>query len=340
MTRLAQLSAELYRALPPENPAFLQVGSIEVARNEVTMRRFQDKVLRGAEASIEVHLLDTPELKALMPLMNVDGLIGGISVPSDGVLEPRRALMGLAQGISRAGVQVQSGTTVTSIEREHGKVVAVVTDKGRIPCDRVIVAVGIWGAAFLEKLDIELPLFPVQHPYQYTEPVAQWRDETREATHPFVRDLDNVTYYRQHGSRMGYGWYSHDPLGADMAALKQAELPYDDKLFKASLGLDLFPFLNDVPISRSINGIFSMTPDGLPLLGPVEAVDGLWLAEAVWVTHAGGIGSVAAEWLLEGHASAVDTQPFDPRRFGQSSFAQLKAQSFALYNDIYQWTEG
>ena len=203
MTRLAQLSAALYRELPPGNPAYCTVGSIEVARDEATMCRFHDKVERGAQAGIVAQIVDVAELKSLMPLMNVEGLIGGVLVPSDGVLDARRALSGLAAEITQADIEIRSGTTVTGIEMAHGKVVGVATDKGFVACDRVIVAVGIWGATFMKALGVEIPLFPVQHPYLYTEPLAEWRDEAREATHPFVRDLDHVAYYRQHGKRMG-----------------------------------------------------------------------------------------------------------------------------------------
>jgi glycine/D-amino acid oxidase-like deaminating enzyme len=121
------------------------------------------------------------------------------------------------------------------------------------------------------------------------------------------------------------------------AACLRAELPFDNAVFNSGLKLDLFPFLEHTPVAKRLNGIFSMTADGLPLLGPHEAFAGLWLAEAAWVTHAGGLGRVAAELLLEGRSTIVDAQPFDANRFAGSDLRSLRAQSLALYRDIYHW---
>lgn len=337
MTKLAQCSADLYRRLPKENSAYSQVGSIEVARNDATLRRFHDKLRRGDAAGIDAKLIDVRELKAMMPLMNVDRLAGAVYVPSDGVLDARRALAGIAAEVVSAGIEIRQRTTVTSIEIVAGKVTAVVTDRGRIACERVVVAVGIWGAEFTKALGVSLPLFPVQHPYVYTEPLQAWRGETCEAVYPLVRDLDHVVYYRQHGERMGYGWYSHTPLTVDMNERKHAELPFIDAAFNESLNLELFPFLKSMTVSHRLNGIFSMTPDGAPLLGPLDGFDGLWLAQAVWVTHAGGVGKVMAEWLHEGCGTFVDTAPFDCNRFANDDLDVQRDRSLALYNDIYHW---
>jgi glycine/D-amino acid oxidase-like deaminating enzyme len=337
MTKLAQISAALYASLPADNPAYSAVGSIEVARDEATMRRFRDKVRRGKEAGIDAQILDAQGIKRLMPLMNVDGLLGGVFVPGDGVVDARRALSGLAAEVTRAGVDIRDRTTVIDVEMKAGKVSAVLTDRGRIECERVVVAVGVWGAELMKKLGVDLPLVPVQHPYIYTEPLPEWQGETKEAAHPLVRDLDNVIYYRQHGERIGYGWYSHAPLAADMGNLQRAELPYDVAVFDESLDLSLFPFLEKTPVASRLNGIFSMTPDAFPLLGPLDGFDGLWLAEAVWVTHAGGIGKVAAELLLDGHSTTIDARQLDANRFATLSRSQARDRSLELYNDIYRW---
>jgi glycine/D-amino acid oxidase-like deaminating enzyme len=225
MTELARLSVGLYSALPSDQPAFCRVGSIEVARDEAMLRRFQDKVQRGARADIEARIVGAQDLEKLVPNMDVQGLLGGLYVASDGVLDARRALHGLTHEIVRSGIEIRDLTTVRAIETTAGKVVAVVTDKGRIECERVIVAVGIWGADLMKGLGVELPLFPVQHPYVYTEPLSDWRGETRESAQPFVRDIDNVVYYRQHKERMGYGWYSHEPLTFDMGGLLTGRTP-------------------------------------------------------------------------------------------------------------------
>ncbi len=336
MTRLASHSADLYSRLPAENPAYTQVGSIEVARDEARMRQFKDKIQRGKDANIEASLLSTDEIKEMVPMINADSLVGGLFVPGDGVLNARSALSGIVAEAMKSGIEFKENTSMTGVEVDDGKVVAVTTDKGRIECKRLIIAVGIWGASLLQELGIELPLFPVQHPYIYTSPMAELAETQVDATFPLVRDLDNVAYFRQHGTRMGYGWYEHAPLTADTAKMMKADLPYDDSVFNKSCDLNLFPFVENTPVETQLNGVFSMTPDGAPLLGEVEGFSGLWLSEAVWVTHAGGIGKVMADLLLDGK-SDIDVTGFNANRYKREDVAKLREQSLNLYNDIYAW---
>ena len=337
MTELAKRSAHLYRTTPAEHPAYSAVGSVEVARGEMAIRRFEDKVKRGTAAGLSARLLERVDLSALLPDMDTRGLAAGIFAPDDGVLDARRALVGIAERVRNAGIAIHEQTEVHRIVVERGKVTGVETSLGRINCSRVLVAVGIWGAIFLDSLDVKLPLFPVQHPYLYTEPLPSLAKTEVEASLPFVRDLDHLTYFRQHGQGYGYGWYNHPPLLAEMLRQPSSELPYRADVFDPTRRLELFPFLKDAPVRRRLNGIFSMTPDGLPLLGCLRSVEGLWVAEAVWVAHAGGVGQVMAELLLDGRTDIVDQALFDAGRFSGESLSSACRRSLSLYNDIYQW---
>lgn len=337
LTALARRSVALYSEVPHARPAFSPVGSIEVARNEATMRRFADKLRRGEQAGIAAQLLTPRDIERLMPLVDASGLVGGVFVPGDGVLDARRALRGLADEIRAAGVPIREGTAVRGFVRKGGRLAAVQTETGAIACGRAVVAAGLWGASLLQAADIALPLHPVQHPYLTTEPLAALRGRTEEASLPLVRDLDHLTYYRQHGECMGYGWYNHAPLAADATRMATAELPYPEDAFQAALRLDLLPVLRETPVRHRLNGVFSMTPDGLPLLGPLRQLPGLWSAEAVWVTHAGGVAEVMADLLLAGRTSLLDASRLDANRFASLDGAAGQDRSLRLYNDIYHW---
>ena len=103
-----------------------------------------------------------------------------------------------------------------------------------------------------------------------------------------------------------------------------------------SVTYDLFPFLKDTPLSHRLNGVFSMTPDGGPLLGEVKGRPGLWLAEAVWVTHSGGVAQAVAELLL-GREPSFAIAEFQPGRFAVLSHEAARQASLDLYNNIYHW---
>lgn len=339
MTGFATESIALYTHFGALEQVFTDAGSIEVARKEETMNLLRRKVARATESGIEASVITPEEVSSLVPLIDASDLIGGLYVPSDGVLDARATLRVFHDLFQEAKVDIRSGVTVTGIVQREGEVMAVQTDHGPINCAEIVVAAGIWGADLLGRAGVTLPLFPVQHPYTYTEPLAEWEGETHPSAHPLVRDIETLTYYRQHQDRMGYGWYAHQPVHQDMSNLWASELPYDDDLFGAAPAPELFPALASAKTSHQLNGIFSMTPDGLPLVGPDEYLHGLWLAEAIWVTHAGGVGRFVAD-MIAGRPVDEDTAAaMSPKRFqGHDVDSELhKASALSLYNDIYHW---
>lgn len=336
MSALADYTAQLFARLPADQPALTRVGSVEVARDRGRMRQLAHKVARAAENGMEARLVSPKELGELVPYMNTASVVGGILIPDDGVLDARRALIALHDEAARKGVAFQEETTVTGFETEGNRVTGIRTQEGVISCERVVVAVGIWGATLMETLGIELPLFPVQHPYVYTVPLEMLAGATQEAAHPMVRDLDHVFYLREHGDRLGYGWYNHQPLPVDAGQLTKADMAFPELGFMDSVTYDLFPFLKDTPLNHRLNGVFSMTPDGGPLLGEIEGRPGLWLAEAVWVTHSGGVGQAMAELLL-GREPSFGVAEFQPGRFATLPHEAARQASLDLYNNIYHW---
>ena len=194
---------------------------------------------------------------------------------------------------------------------------------------------GIWAVA-LETLGIYFPLVAVQHPYVFTEPQPLLSAIAGKAARPLVRDVDNSLYLREHGDRLGFGWYNHPVLTADPSVMTRADLPFPDRGFSEYVDWELFPFLENASFSRRLNGLFSMTPDGDPMVGQIAGWDGLWVAEAVYVTHAGGVGKMVADQLL-GRASAFDDAKLQLGRFHERDREAERRRSLALYNQYYDW---
>ena len=100
-------------------------------------------------------------------------------------------------------------------------------------------------------------------------------------------------YFRQHADCYGIGSYQHEPLLVDpddIVSHEEAEttpalMKFTPQHFKAAHAdaIDLLPPLRDVDLPYRINGMFSFTPDGMPLMGESPAVRGFWVAEAVWI---------------------------------------------------------
>ena len=155
-----------------------------------------------------------------------------------------------------------------------------------------------------------IPLTPAVHQMIDVGPVPHFKDTKGTIEFPIVRDMDTNMYERQDGSGLEIGSYAHRPILHDPeeipsneeAALSPTEFPFTEKDFEQQMedALELIPdVLNDesVGIKYAINGLLSLTPDGLPLLGETPEVKGLWSAAAVWVKEGPGVGRAVAEWM-------------------------------------------
>ncbi len=150
------------------------------------------------------------------------------------------------------------------------------------------------------------------------------------------------------GERYGIGSYLHEPLlfeSADIPPHRAAKdepalRPFTPEHFERALDCarELLPALDGATLERRINGMFSFTPDGMPLLGPSPQVAGLWLAAAVWITHAGGVGKAVAEWMVEGEPEwdlrEADLSRFHPHQLARSYVRERSAQQYREVYDV------
>ena len=156
---------------------------------------------------------------------------------------------------------------------------------------------------------------------------------------PILRDQDNAMYYRTHGDSYGIGSYNHEPIVPDPQELggndpdgeqgsvhefteRHMNTPtHPDRPHKAARQAsdELLPATEGKELEFRYNGMFAESPNGLPVMGPVEEYDGLWTAAAIWVTHAGGAGKALAEWMVNG-VPRLDDGPIDLARCDVNRF--------------------
>src|SRR5207244_6278764 len=171
-----------------------------------------------------------------------------------------------------------------------------------------------------------IPLTPAVHQMISVGPIPLFEQTPGEISFPIVRDVDTNMYERQNGSDMEVGSYAHRPIllepdqipSIGEAALSPTELPFTSEDFDPQLehALELMPEILTVEgagIRHSINGLLSLTPDGMPLLGEKE-VGHVWSVSAMWIKEAAGIARAVAEWVTDG-ASEVDLHGADVSRF-------------------------
>ena len=348
MAALASYGVRRYSELSADGePGFYRVGSIEVA---ATPERWQDlKRKAGIAASwgVEAHLISPAECADKSPLLDPGRVYGGLYVPSDGIAKGVRISAAAAGEAMSRGAKFYGETEVLDIEVENGRVEAVVTSRGRIETETVLSCAGMWGPRIGRMAGASVPLLtPMQHQYVWTTEVPGLEGSSGESDHVILRHQDNAMYFRQHGERYGVGSYKHRSMPISSDDIRRHgdsdEMPsimdFTPEDFEGPWqeARRLLPALGGTEIEKGINGLFSFTADGGSLLGPSKAVEGFWMAEAIWVTHAAGAAKAVAEWMVGG-APEVDLAAADVNRFEAHAHspAYVRARSSQSFQEVY-----
>ena len=352
MCRIAQDSVALYDSLDVDGePVWFGVGGLEVA---TTPERIEELKRRQGFARSwgldDTELLSPEECGERSPLLDPSRVLGGYWVPSDGAGNGVKIVEALARRSRAAGVRFEGGVTVTGFDTTGGRIHAVETSTGRIECERVLLCAGLWGPTVGAMAGVPIPLVAVQHQLVWTDPVPELAGLAGTwAQHPIVRHQDMSLYYRQREDHYGVGNYRHEPIvtpqdriRAPGGAMQPSLMPFtpDDFDLCERETERLFPALagriRPSDPARSINGMFSFTPDAGSVVGESADVRGLWLCEAIWVTHAAGMARQAVEWMVEGEPS-YDLAEADANRFYpfQTTAPYVVERGKQQYREVY-----
>lgn len=355
MTMFAKYTVEKFLGLEKDGETcFNQVGGLEIATTLPRMEELKRKHGLASSWGIEAWLVTAERCLELYPLLNADMVLGGLHIPGDGLAHAARAVQLLMARTRDAGVRYKGSTLVTGIEQADGVVTGVTTETATIPADIVVSCAGFWGAEVGAMAGLAIPLLPMAHQYVKTTavPAHRCRDYSSRSAHlPILRHQDRDLYFREHGERYGIGYYGHRPMPIAASALgptsrdvTELEMPSRLEFTRPDfeeawkLSRELLPALGDSEIEDGFNGIFSFTPDGGPLVGQSPTVDGLYVAEAVWVTHSAGVARALAEVLTTGK-SRIDLAECELGRFEQVQLtpqyvSETCQQSFVEVYDI------
>ncbi len=347
MTALTVESVRQYKELG----VFTQSGGIEVARTPERMQELTRRMASAKSWGIEPVSLITPvEVKKLVPYINEQIILGGFSTPGVGVVDSLRAgTLMREKGVGSGAVHVAANTEVTGIDVKAGRVSCVRTNAGDIEVENVVVCCGVWSPRVGLMAGAHIPLTPAVHQMIDVGPVPRFAGAKSDIEHPIVRDMDTNMYERQAGGDLEIGSYAHRPIlynpedlpSVQQAALSPTEFPFTQADFAPQMehALELMPEIvgdEKVGVKYAINGILSLTPDGMPVLGESSDVAGLWSASAVWVKEGPGTGKTLAEWMVHGE-SEIDVHASDAARFHehQKARAHVRARAAEGFNKTY-----
>ena len=268
----------------------------------------------------DCRLVTVEEALELNPIMSGDGLLGGMWADREGYIDTTGTVH------AYAGAAKKRGATVI----EHNRVLElnqtlegweVVTEKGTINCEHVVNAAGLWAKQVGRMAGIELPVSPLNHHYLISDTIPQLEELDFEV--PMTVDLEGFTYLRQDQKGVLLGIYeiNHQHWMMDGAPWEYGfELQQEDPdriEHELTLGFERYPCLQEVGVKTWVNGAFTFSPDGNPLVGPVRGKRNYWSACAVMAgfLQGGGVGKSLAEWMIHGTPEA-DVYGMDVARYG------------------------
>ena len=329
-------------------------GGIEIARSQERMEELRRRMTSAKAYGIEASLLTPSEVKGHLPFINEEIVVGGFYTPSVSVVDSLGFGTMMREKAQAAGaLKVFANTEVTALELapvlyNRPRIVAVGTDRGRIESDRVVIACGVWSPRVARMAGASIPLTPAVHQMVDAGPVEILQATGNEIGYPIVRDMDTFTYERQSAGSMEIGSYAHRPIlqrpddipSIDEAALSPTEMPFTAEDFDPQLedALDLMgEILETAEIRYAVNGLISLTPDTMPVLGETVEVDGLWSAAAVWVKEGPGIARLIAEWMTYGYPHFCDPHGSDVARFypHERTERHIEARASEHFNKTY-----
>jgi 4-methylaminobutanoate oxidase (formaldehyde-forming) len=201
-------SVELYRTLGDEvglETGWHEVGSLRLGSSEERMEELRRQAGWAKTFGLPLELVSAEEAQRLFPPMSTEGVLGAAYLPTDGYIDPSQLTFALAEGARRGGAEIATGTRVTAIGVEGGRVTGVDTDKGSIETAVVVDAGGMFAAEIGRLAGVTVPLIPFAHEYLVTKPSGVPLDV------PTMRDPSLLVYFRGESGGLVMGGYERNP---------------------------------------------------------------------------------------------------------------------------------
>ena len=323
ITKLRNHSLNLYKELEKEtglSTGLKQNGSLTVATSESRLDELKRQVNTAQLFNVDAKEITKEKIKDIYPLINTEDIVGGVYIPKDGQADPVGVTNVLAKAARQLGAKIIENCSVKKILTKNNRIEAVNTDKGKIDCEYIVLASGMWSRQIAAEVGVSVPLYPVEHFYILTEPV-----KNIDKALPVLRDYNHCLYIKEDAGKFLVGIFEPNAKPAFTKTKKVpedfsfAELPEDFDHFEPYLmhAIKRIPELENLGIRKFFNGPESFTPDTNYLLGETSEIKNFFLCcgfNSIGIVSAGGAGKVTAEWMMNGGVSE-DVFSLDITRF-------------------------
>ncbi|MGF6158619.1 dimethylglycine dehydrogenase [Ensifer sp. KUDG1] len=333
VAKLQKYTVELYKEIEEYSGQDVGLHMTSGMMLAATKERFdwmKSILAKGRYMGLEAELLTPKEAHDLMPLLDPDQFVGAVFDPVEGHLDPYGTTHAYAKSAKKNGAEIYLHTKVEDLVRREDGSWRVITNQGEIIAEHVVNAAGLWAREVGRMVGLELPVLAMEHMYLITEDMPEVIEfnQTRGKELMHCVDFDGEIYLRQERNGMLMGTYEkacrpwspistpwdfgHELLAEDIDRISP----------ELEVGFRHFPAFNRAGIRKIINGPFTFSPDGNPLVGPVRGLRNYWSACAVMAgfSQGGGVGLALANWMIHGDPG-FDVFAMDVSRYGD--FATL-----------------
>ena len=323
ITKLRKYSLNLYKDLEKItdlSTGLKQNGAITVASSKARLQELLRQATSAQLFDVNVEVLDQQKVKDLYPVINDQDILGGVHMPEDGQADPVGVTNVLAKAARLEGVKIFEKTPVTKILVKNKKIIGVETINGKIDCEYVVLATGMWSRQIGENISVSVPLYPNEHFYIITEPIKNLPKDL-----PVLRDYNDCLYLKEDAGKILVGIFEPNAKNAFKEKgivpndFSFGEFPDDFDHFEQYLekSFKRLPILESAGIRKFFSGPESFTPDTQYLLGETPEVSNLYTCcgfNSIGIASSGGAGRVTAEWIINGYMNE-DLYSLDIKRF-------------------------
>lgn len=292
------------------------VGYLFILDDEQDMAKFRQNVALQNSLGIDSRVLSVDEIQQRVPLLNLDGVVGGTFYERDGLADPNSIVQGyinrtrqLSKAAGAAPIHMLTETPVTGVRLANGQIEAVVTPQGEIATRTVVIAAGAWSGLIGQMIGLDIPIVPVRRQIAVTTPIPELPPDF-----PFVLFFGNSLYFHlESGQSILTGMSNPDEPPS--FSLKVDRNWTETHLMAA---MDRFPLLEKAGLLSEWAGPYEVTPDEQAILGKLPGLDGAIIAAGFsghGFMHGPIVGQLMAEEILDGRAFTVNIDDLRYERF-------------------------
>ncbi|HUE89640.1 MAG TPA: FAD-binding oxidoreductase [Vicinamibacterales bacterium] len=293
-------------------------GYLFLLSSDASVSAFRKNVDLQRAHGISVDWLSASDAAALCRGLAVDGVIGATYCGDDGIADPNGVTQGFARTAQSHGIEIRRGEEVTGIRVEGGRIAGVETTSGVIATPNVVNAAGAWARGIGRLAGADVPVTPERRHIFIAQPPGggSWHDEAHRAKVPASRlmviDFESTFYFHREGGGLLFGMGDPEEQPGFDITVRWDFLPE-----VIAVAVKRLPALSEASVSHAWAGLYEMTPDHNPIIGPAPEVVGFYTIAGFsghGFQHSPAAGRILAD-LIVGQDPGVDISTFAPDRF-------------------------